>query len=79
MERLIDLAARRHGFDRLALRRQKLVPPPAMPYANPFGIVYDRGHYASALLAGGFAGRLGTVGPDGWPYVVPLLYVFMDG
>jgi len=34
---------------------------------------------ARDLLAGGFAGRLGTVGPDGWPYVVPLLYVFMDG
>src|SRR5439155_2535943 len=26
MERLIDLAARRHGFDRLELRRRNLVP-----------------------------------------------------
>jgi nitroimidazol reductase NimA-like FMN-containing flavoprotein (pyridoxamine 5'-phosphate oxidase superfamily) len=34
---------------------------------------------AREMLAGGFAGRLGTVGPDGWPYVVPLLYVWMDG
>jgi carbon-monoxide dehydrogenase large subunit len=48
MERLIDLAARRLGFDRLALRRKNLVPPGAMPYQNPFGIVYDSGDYAAA-------------------------------
>jgi nitroimidazol reductase NimA-like FMN-containing flavoprotein (pyridoxamine 5'-phosphate oxidase superfamily) len=34
---------------------------------------------ARETLAGGFCGRLGTVGPDGWPYVVPLLYVWLDG
>jgi len=33
---------------------------------------------ARETLANGFCGRLGTVGPDGWPYVVPLLYVWMD-
>ena len=48
IERLIDLAARRHGFDRLALRRRNLVPPEVMPYTNPFGIVYDSGAYAAA-------------------------------
>jgi len=48
MERLIDLAARRHGFDRVALRRRNLVPPGAMPYTNPFGIVYDSGDYPDA-------------------------------
>src|SRR5262247_3495620 len=48
MERLIDIAARRHGFDRLELRRRNLVPPGAMPYTNPFGIVYDSGKYAAA-------------------------------
>jgi aerobic carbon-monoxide dehydrogenase large subunit len=47
IERLIDLAARRHGFDRVALRRRNLVPPTAMPYTNPFGIVYDSGDYPS--------------------------------
>lgn len=31
------------------------------------------------LLAQGTCGRLATVGPDGWPYVVPLLYVWRDG
>jgi carbon-monoxide dehydrogenase large subunit len=48
MERLIDLAARRHGFDRLELRRKNLVPAGAMPYANAFGIVYDSGDYRAA-------------------------------
>jgi carbon-monoxide dehydrogenase large subunit len=48
IERLIDLAARRHGFDRLELRRRNLVPSEAMPYTNPFGIVYDSGEYAAA-------------------------------
>jgi len=48
VERLIDLAARRHGFDRIALRRKNLVPARAMPYRNPFGLVYDSGDYASA-------------------------------
>lgn len=31
------------------------------------------------MLSRGFAGRLATVGPDGWPYVVPLLYVWING
>jgi hypothetical protein len=30
-------------------------------------------------LARGFCGRLATVGEDGYPYCVPLLYVWMDG
>jgi nitroimidazol reductase NimA-like FMN-containing flavoprotein (pyridoxamine 5'-phosphate oxidase superfamily) len=28
------------------------------------------------LLARGYCGRVGTIGADGWPYIVPLLYVF---
>ena len=48
VERLIDLAARRHGFDRVELRRRNLVPAGAMPYRNPFGLVYDSGDYALA-------------------------------
>ncbi|MGH7348945.1 MAG: xanthine dehydrogenase family protein molybdopterin-binding subunit, partial [Candidatus Rokuibacteriota bacterium] len=49
MERLIDLAARRHGFDRVELRRRNLVSRAAMPYSNPFGIVYDSGDYLAVL------------------------------
>ncbi len=32
-----------------------------------------------AFLKNGYAGRLATVGADGYPYCVPLLYVAMDG
>jgi nitroimidazol reductase NimA-like FMN-containing flavoprotein (pyridoxamine 5'-phosphate oxidase superfamily) len=31
------------------------------------------------ILARGFCGRLATIGADGYPYCVPLLYVWMDG
>src|SRR5205814_402101 len=48
IERLIDTAARRHGFDRVQLRRRNLVPASAMPYRNPLGLVYDSGDYAAA-------------------------------
>lgn len=43
IERLIDIAARRHGFDRLELRRRNLVS--SFPYRNPQGLVYDSGDY----------------------------------
>jgi carbon-monoxide dehydrogenase large subunit len=49
MERLIDLAARRHGFDRLELRRKNLVPSNAMPYRNAVGTLYDSGDYLAAF------------------------------
>ena len=49
IERLIDLAARRHGFDRVALRQRNLVPLTSMPYTNAFGVTYDSGDYAGAL------------------------------
>jgi carbon-monoxide dehydrogenase large subunit len=64
MERLIDLAARQHGFDRVALRRRNLVGASELPYRNPFGMVYDSGDYVRALDAAlaladwdGFAAR----------------------
>jgi carbon-monoxide dehydrogenase large subunit len=60
IERLIDLAARRHGFDRLEIRRRNLVAPSAMPYRNPFGLVYDSGEYLAvqerAVRAADWAG-----------------------
>jgi len=37
------------------------------------------GDAARETLAQGFCGRLATVGADGYPYCVPLLYVWMDG
>ncbi len=38
IERLIDIAAQRLGFDRIALRRMNLIPPSAMPYRNAVGM-----------------------------------------
>jgi len=49
MERLIDLAARQTGIDRIELRRRNLIPESAMPYTNPFGMIYDSGHYHEAM------------------------------
>jgi len=34
---------------------------------------------ALELLARGFCGRIASVGADGWPYCVPLLYVWAGG
>jgi uncharacterized protein len=34
---------------------------------------------ALEMLERGFSGRLATVGVDGYPYIVPLLYVLIDG
>ena len=34
---------------------------------------------AEAFLARGYCGRIATIGADGWPYCVPLLYVWADG
>ena len=34
---------------------------------------------AREVLAHGFCGRIATIGADGWPYCVPLLYVWAGG
>ena len=47
IERLIDLAARAHGFDRIELRRRNLIK--STPHTNAFGVTYDSGDYAGAL------------------------------
>lgn len=31
------------------------------------------------FLKEGYSGRLATIGPDGYPYCVPLMYIVMDG
>jgi carbon-monoxide dehydrogenase large subunit len=48
-ERLIDLAARELGQDRVAIRRRNLVTEKEMPYKNPFGVEYDNGDYIGAM------------------------------
>lgn len=49
MERLIDIAAHNSGLDRIELRRRNLVPESAMPYRNPFGMLYDSGAYHKVM------------------------------
>ena len=49
IERLIDVAAREGGFDRVALRRRNVVPRAAMPYPNPLGMTYDSGAFDEVL------------------------------
>ena len=47
IERLIDMAARAHGFDRVDLRRRNLIR--TTPHKNSFGVIYDSGDYAGTL------------------------------
>ena len=55
MERLLDLAARELGIDRVEIRRRNLIPPEKFPYNNEIiyqdfaPLVYDSGTYAPAL------------------------------
>jgi aerobic carbon-monoxide dehydrogenase large subunit len=49
IERLIDLAAREGGIDRVAIRRRNLVTSKEQPYKNPFGVEYDSGDYIGAM------------------------------
>jgi carbon-monoxide dehydrogenase large subunit len=64
IERLLDLAARRLGVDRLELRRRNLVRADQLPYRNALGLTYDAGdflgNFETALQLGdweGFADR----------------------
>ncbi len=49
MERLVDLAAREHGFDPVELRRRNLIPASAMPYRTALGLTYDSGDYVESM------------------------------
>ena len=60
LERLIDAAALRFGFDRSELRRRNMVPADAMPMTNSFGFQVDSGSFPQtfdqALLRADLAG-----------------------
>jgi CO/xanthine dehydrogenase Mo-binding subunit len=55
MERLLDIAARELGLDRVEIRRRNLIPPDAFPYDHGIifqdftSLTYDSGDYAPAL------------------------------
>jgi carbon-monoxide dehydrogenase large subunit len=49
MERLIDMAAREMGVDRVELRRRNHIRPRQMPYKAPSGMNYDSGDFTAVL------------------------------
>ena len=51
IERLIDLAARQTGIDKIELRRRNLVTPDAMPYATGLTFTYDVGDFPGIMQA----------------------------
>ena len=49
LERLVDVAARDTGLDRVAIRRQNFIPRDAFPYQTPVALQYDSGDYFATL------------------------------
>jgi carbon-monoxide dehydrogenase large subunit len=49
LERLVDLAARDLGMDRVEIRRKNLIGPDEFPYRTPTGNIYDSGNYQAVL------------------------------
>jgi carbon-monoxide dehydrogenase large subunit len=49
LERVIDIAAREMGIDRIALRRRNLIPPEAMPFRTGLVFTYDSGRFAENM------------------------------
>ena len=49
IERIVDVAARQFGYDRIDLRRRNMIKPSEQPYSNPLGMTYDSGDYAKVM------------------------------
>ncbi len=49
LERLVDVAAKQCGFDRVELRRRNFIATDAFPYQTPVALEYDSGDYFSTL------------------------------
>jgi carbon-monoxide dehydrogenase large subunit len=49
VERLVDYAAREHGFDPVELRRKNFIPRGAMPYRTANGTTYDSGDFEAVM------------------------------
>jgi carbon-monoxide dehydrogenase large subunit len=49
IERLMDIAAREFGYDRIDLRRRNMIKASEQPYSNPLGMTYDSGDYAKLM------------------------------
>ncbi len=51
LERLVDVAARETGIDRIEIRRRNFIPADAFPYQTPVALQYDSGDYTATLDA----------------------------
>jgi aerobic carbon-monoxide dehydrogenase large subunit len=51
IERLIDIAARKLGIDRLVLRRRNLIRRSQLPYRSATGLTYDSGNFRANMDA----------------------------
>jgi carbon-monoxide dehydrogenase large subunit len=49
IERMMDVAARELGIDRIELRRRNVIQPSQMPYRSPMGLNYDSGQFAANM------------------------------
>jgi carbon-monoxide dehydrogenase large subunit len=49
LERLVDVAAREMGMDRVEIRRRNFIPADAFPYQTPVALQYDSGDYVATL------------------------------
>ncbi|MDB5797307.1 MAG: xanthine dehydrogenase family protein molybdopterin-binding subunit [Paucimonas sp.] len=49
IERVLDIAARELGLDRVEIRRRNIVQPGQMPYRSPMGLYYDSGAFAANM------------------------------
>ncbi|HEX7390607.1 MAG TPA: xanthine dehydrogenase family protein molybdopterin-binding subunit [Acidiphilium sp.] len=60
LERIVDVAARELGMDRIAIRRRNFIPADAYPYQTPVALQYDSGNHeatlARAMELAGWAG-----------------------
>jgi len=73
MERLLDIAAKRLGIDRVELRRRNLIPHEKFPHHTATGLTYDSGDFAGNLARvlamadwDGFAARRAEAKARGW-------------
>ncbi len=49
LERIVDVAAREMGIDRVEIRRRNFIPPDKFPYQTPVALQYDSGNYHATL------------------------------
>ncbi|MEO1019631.1 MAG: xanthine dehydrogenase family protein molybdopterin-binding subunit, partial [Pseudomonadota bacterium] len=52
LERLVDVAAREMGIDRVEIRRRNMIPKEAFPYQTPVMMLYDVGDHQACLEKG---------------------------